>query len=281
MMQPKYTQAFVALAVSALLLIAVTLGLQLANGARTNQRCEEQLRQIGAAFTQYAEDHRLYPPLSPVPGQLMFSEQVMYPKYLADLSLLRSPALRVSAPSNALFDDTSYYYLGYLMLHERSGLAWIDEYKKHAPKQEQIANRQEIWPDCAPAIEARKTLAAQEVQNAIDEWRELGGDSEKITMGHIAKFRKTSYGPDVSEQCTYLRLERGVARFIVTEIGYPGAEYMAMSQVPILIERPELHGDGGHVLYMDGHVEFVPYPGKFPMAPAFIEGLRSLDALAK
>ena len=30
---------------------------------------------------------------------------------------------------------------------------------------------------------------------------------------------------------------------------------------------------------MDGHVEFVPYPGKFPMVPAFIEGLRSLDAL--
>ena len=24
---------------------------------------------------------------------------------------------------------------------------------------------------------------------------------------------------------------------------------------------------GGNVLYMDGHVEFIKYPGKFPMTP--------------
>jgi len=46
-----------------------------------------------------------------------------------------------------------------------------------------------------------------------------------------------------------------------------------------MIERPEFHGDGGHILYLDGHVEFVSYPGKFPMTPAFIDGLRSLDTL--
>lgn len=49
----------------------------------------------------------------------------------------------------------------------------------------------------------------------------------------------------------------------------------------IASERPELHGIGGHVLYLDGHFEFVPYPGKFPMVPSFVEGLRSLDALQK
>ena len=49
----------------------------------------------------------------------------------------------------------------------------------------------------------------------------------------------------------------------------------------IASERPELHGIGGHVLYLDGHFEFVPYPGKFPTVPSFVEGLRSLDELQK
>jgi len=281
MMQSKHGKALTALAVCALLLTAVTWGLQSANHARTNERCVDQLRLIGAALTQYANDHRLYPPISPVLGQLMFSEQAMYPKYLADRSLMRSPALRVSAPSNALFDDTSYYYLGYLMLHERSGLAWIDEYKKHAPKQEQIANRQEVWPDCLPAIEQRKTIADGEIQQALAEWEKLGADRENITKGFIAKYRHTTDTPDPSEECVYLRLEKGVEQFIDREIANPASGYHAMARVPILIERPELHGNGGHVLYMDGHVAFVRYPGTFPMVPNFIEGLRSLDALER
>jgi hypothetical protein len=33
------------------------------------------------------------------------------------------------------------------------------------------------------------------------------------------------------------------------------------------------------VLFLDGHTEFVPYPGKFPMTKRFIEALESLDAL--
>ena len=45
--------------------------------------------------------------------------------------------------------------------------------------------------------------------------------------------------------------------------------------VPVMVENPGHHeGPGGNVLYMDGHVEFVEYPGKFPMTPAFIEALR-------
>lgn len=278
-MQPKHAKTFGALVACALLLIAVSWGLQSANRARINKRCEEQLELIGVALTQYSNDHKLYPLLSPIPGQLMFSEPAMYPRYLADRSLMHSPALRVSAPSNALFDDTSYYYLGYLMLHERSGLAWIDEYRTHAPKQELIDNRQEIWPDCLPAIEERKRIANEEAQQALAEWEKIGGDREKITKGFIAGYRHTTETPEPSEECVYLRLENGVERFVDRGIGDPASGYKAQAKIPVLIERPELHGDGGHVLYMDGHVAFMPYPGKFPMTSAFIDGLRSLDAL--
>jgi len=53
-----------------------------------------------------------------------------------------------------------------------------------------------------------------------------------------------------------------------------------LSRVPVLIERLGNHKDpGGHVLYLDGHVEFVPYPGPFPMTKETVALLESLDAM--
>ena len=46
---------------------------------------------------------------------------------------------------------------------------------------------------------------------------------------------------------------------------------------PLLIERPQLHGNGGHVMWTDGTVEFIQYPGKFPMTEKFIAALEELD----
>lgn len=51
--------------------------------------------------------------------------------------------------------------------------------------------------------------------------------------------------------------------------------------IPVVIEWPENHlYPGGHVVYLDGHREFVPFPGKFPMTPAIITELRALDNFA-
>ena len=68
------------------------------------------------------------------------------------------------------------------------------------------------------------------------------------------------------------------------------------SEVPCLIERPHLYPGpfglylfgaiplskpalGGMVMYLDGHVEFIPYPGKWPMTEKTITTLTELAAL--
>jgi len=66
------------------------------------------------------------------------------------------------------------------------------------------------------------------------------------------------------------RLKEGIERFIITDINNPAASANAQARIPVLIEWPDRHLDarnhrGGNVLYMDGHVEFVTYPGKWPM----------------
>lgn len=75
---------------------------------------------------------------------------------------------------------------------------------------------------------------------------------------------------------TILRLREGAERFLITDINNPGASAKAQSAVAVsydtLASSTALNAislynhipGGANVLYMDGHVEFVKYPGKFP-----------------
>ena len=52
---------------------------------------------------------------------------------------------------------------------------------------------------------------------------------------------------------------------------------MWQSRIPILIEPPDNHHPAGaNVLYMDGHVEFIRYPGKWPMTETTMNTLMEL-----
>ena len=79
---------------------------------------------------------------------------------------------------------------------------------------------------------------------------------------------------------TLYRIREGIERFMITDINNPAASAMAQSEVPVMLDvvcdaqqtsplysgvRKFNHIPGGsNVLYMDGHVEFIKYPGKFP-----------------
>jgi prepilin-type N-terminal cleavage/methylation domain-containing protein/prepilin-type processing-associated H-X9-DG protein len=81
---------------------------------------------------------------------------------------------------------------------------------------------------------------------------------------------------------TILRLREGVERFLVTDINNAGGSAMAQSAIPICWDTIAAgdqvpgsitqynHVPGGcNVLYLDGHVEFQKYPGKFPASENF------------
>jgi prepilin-type N-terminal cleavage/methylation domain-containing protein/prepilin-type processing-associated H-X9-DG protein len=75
---------------------------------------------------------------------------------------------------------------------------------------------------------------------------------------------------------TIYRLREGIERFTITDINNPAGSAMAQSDIPLMwdftIWYPEeaprfnhLPG-GGNVLYMDGHVEYLRYPGEHPVS---------------
>jgi prepilin-type processing-associated H-X9-DG protein len=82
-----------------------------------------------------------------------------------------------------------------------------------------------------------------------------------------------------SEDTTIHRLREGIERFFITDINNPGASAKAQSEIAVMydmVQRPHsLTGrftrfnhvpGGGNVLYMDGHVEFLRYPDKYPVS---------------
>jgi len=68
------------------------------------------------------------------------------------------------------------------------------------------------------------------------------------------------------------RIREGIERFYITDINNPAGSAKAQSQVFVMSDRTAnstenfSHIPGGaNILYMDGHVEFVKFPGKFPV----------------
>ncbi len=86
------------------------------------------------------------------------------------------------------------------------------------------------------------------------------------------KYTHEDYGP-----VTAYRLKEGVERFTITDIKNPAASSFAQSQLAYycdsLSQDPAAFNHvpgGGNLLYMDGHVDFVRYPSKFPFSRAWI-----------
>jgi prepilin-type processing-associated H-X9-DG protein len=72
----------------------------------------------------------------------------------------------------------------------------------------------------------------------------------------------------VGESDTVYRLREGIERFLITDINNPGASARAQSEIFIMFDNVATiaaeynHVPGGsNVLYLDGHVTFVRYPG--------------------
>ncbi len=89
----------------------------------------------------------------------------------------------------------------------------------------------------------------------------------------------------------YVGVDGDVARFLALEsiagpqgplaplaLGLPEPE-----RIPLLIEWSGLHNaSGGHVFYLDGHVEFLEYDSQFPMTERFFANVRrATDAVSR
>jgi len=80
----------------------------------------------------------------------------------------------------------------------------------------------------------------------------------------------------LSDGTVIYRLRQGIERFFITDINNPAATAKAPSDIPVMFDTITAEAEhfnhvpgGANVLYMDGHVEFIRYPGDYPVSEAF------------
>ena len=89
------------------------------------------------------------------------------------------------------------------------------------------------------------------------------------------------------EGTTVYRLKEGIERFFISDINNPAGSAIPQSDLPVMWDNahqynPSFAGNvvgvasfnhlpgGSNVLYMDGHVEFMRYPGEFPLVASYV-----------
>ena len=254
------------LVVIAIIGILAAILLPALSRARESSRrasCQNNLKQMGLCFSLYAnEAGGHYPPLTnryrnfaPTPTEKPWlylpREQALYPEYLTDPAVLVCP---------------SYAGAG-LMLGEHG--AWIGDDGRFDPSL--LTDTSYIYV----GFVARMTHHIHAVAMNLLMPNAMTGDpiNSEFALGTADLDRDIPPGSPNAPPDGLPRLREGIERFLITDINNPAASARAASELVVLWDQISSenvanfnHIPGGcNVLYFDGHVEFIRYPGAFPV----------------
>ncbi|MBP8130854.1 MAG: DUF1559 domain-containing protein [Candidatus Hydrogenedentes bacterium] len=219
---------------------------------------------------------------------LFFDGRQVYPEYLSDYQVLVRPSDSDAAesltggyfhakpenPDTSLdpcrFDDRSYTYFSWA-LQDRDFLpAGVD------------ANGQSF--SSAITFALLRPWLRPEFHTVMEElivatYEHVNGDGGPPVADMAAN--KTRYVErdlqDATGALMLCRLREGIERFLITDVNNPAATARAQSNVWVLYDNVDAadasgtnHVPGGaNVLYLDGHADFLRFPGETPVSRAW------------
>jgi prepilin-type N-terminal cleavage/methylation domain-containing protein/prepilin-type processing-associated H-X9-DG protein len=273
-------ELLVVIAIIGILAAILLPALARAREAARRASCANNLKQFGLVFKMYANEwDGLFPPLQRLTcdedgGNLRKMAglgdapdgHAIYPEYLTDVMVLACPSDKDGARAikdgffsrNNDFNEPilpcrfrrlSYSYFPWVFTNENLLAPGVDQNKD--PFETTDFN-----PDFLPAL---GTLHFFTIPDWADDPTASDPFDQDLSAGNT----------------TFYRVREGIERFMITDINNPAASAKAQSDVWIMHDEQWVlnfnHIPGGcNVLYMDGHVEFLKYPGETPVSRAWV-----------
>ena len=245
------------------------------------------------------------PGYPPVPGEedssfaFFWNPDQVFPEYLSDMKVTVCPSDAgaseedlihpdtglmyvtqhcLSIPDNGILEDwialgTSYTYFGWLIDKGDDKADWLEP---------------DFTPGPDPGDQAPSAVQVTALFGSVlcwatdlitlcpvnyDSYGVLDGDIEPSTSFFTMSNPNVTLGN--ANGNIVFRLREGIERFLITDINNPGASAKAQTEIATMWDQTSTlvsgynHVPGGsNVLYLDGHVEFIRYPGKFPVSKA-------------